>query len=73
VERIIVTLVMAVPMNSLKHDLNSPTFRKIFYSLLQSGEPETTIKAQAIGSLNRHVGLKTDATVQISHSVLIVR
>ena len=73
VERIIVTLVMAVPMNSLKHDLNSPTFRKIFYSLLQSGEPEATVKAQAVDPLNRHMGLKTDATVQISYSVLILR
>lgn len=73
VERIIVTLVMAVPKNSLQDDFNSPTLRKKIYSLLQTGEPETTIEAQALSYLNRQVGVKTNAAVQISRSVLIVR
>jgi hypothetical protein len=73
VERIIVTLVIAVPKNCLQHDLNSPTLRKKLYSLLQTGEPETTIEAQALSYLNRQVGVKTNAAVQISRSVLIVR
>ncbi len=72
VERIILTFIMAVPKNSLQHDLNNPTLRKMFYDLLQSGESESTIQAQAAAGLNRHLGRNIDAAVQISRSILIV-
>jgi hypothetical protein len=73
VERIIVTFMMTMPKDSLKCDLNNPIFRKLLYELLLSGEPETTIQAQAEASLNQQLGMKVDATAQISHSVIIVR
>jgi hypothetical protein len=73
VERILVTFRMAVPKDSLTYDFNNPSFRKMLYDLLQSGEPETTIQAQAVASLNRQLEKNIDATAQISRSVIIVR
>jgi hypothetical protein len=73
VERILVTFLVAVPKDSLTYDFNNPSFRKILYDLLQSGEPETAIQAQAVASLNRQFGKNIDATAQISRSVIIVR
>ena len=73
IERIIVTFLMTMPKDCHKHDLNSPTFRKMFYDLLQSEKPETAIQSQAVVSLSRELGMNIDATVQISRSVIIVR
>jgi hypothetical protein len=73
VERILVTFRVAVPQDSLTYDFNNPGFRKILYDLLQSGEPETTIQAQAVASLNRQLNKNIDAIAQISRSVIIVR
>jgi hypothetical protein len=73
VERILVTFLVAVPKDSLTYDFNNPNFRKMLYDLLQSGEPETIIQAQAVASLNRQLGKNIDATAQISRAVIIVR
>ena len=73
IERILVTFTMAAPKNCLKYDFNDPTFRKMFFELLQSGEPEATIQAQAVAHLKRQVGMQIAPAVQISRSVLIVR
>lgn len=72
-ERILVTFTLAEPKKCLQHDLDNPTFRKLFYELLQSGEPEAIIQAQALDQVKRQVGIKVDPLVQISRSVLIVR
>jgi len=72
IERILVTFLMAAPKDSLTYDFNNPTFRKILYDLLQSGEPEAKIQAQAVATLNRQLEKKIDATAQISRSVIIV-
>jgi hypothetical protein len=72
VERILVTFLIAVPKDSLTYDFNNPTFRKILYDLLQSGEPEDTIQAQAVATLNHQLEKNIDATAQISRSVSIV-
>jgi hypothetical protein len=72
IERILVTFLMSAPKDSLTYDFNNPTFRKILYDLLQSGEPENNIKAQAVAMLNRQLEKKIDATAQISRSVIIV-
>ena len=73
VERILVSFRIAVPQDSLTFDFNNPSFRKILYDLLQSGEPETTIQAQAVASLKRQLDKHIDAIAQISRSVIIVR
>jgi hypothetical protein len=73
VERILVTFLMVIPQDSLKYDFNNPTFRKILYDLLQSGEPETAVQAQAVATLNRQLEKNIEATAQISRSVIIVR
>jgi hypothetical protein len=73
VERIFVTFLMAVPKDSLTYDFNNPTFRRMLYDLLQSGEPETTIQAKAVAGLNHQLEMNIDATAQISRSVIIVR
>ncbi len=73
IERIIVTFLMAQPKDCLKNDLNNPAFRKMLYDLLQSEEPETVIRSQAMASLNRQLGKNVDANVRISRSVIIVR
>jgi hypothetical protein len=73
VERILVTFLMTVPKDSLAYDFNNPSFRKMLYDLLQSGEPETTIQAQAVASLHRQLEKNIDATAHISRSVIIVR
>jgi hypothetical protein len=73
VERILVTFTMAAPQNGFKHDLDSPTFRKLFYELLQSGESDATIQAQAVTHLKGQGEMQVDPAVQISRSVLIVR
>lgn len=73
VERIIVTFTMALPQDSLKHDLNSPTFRKLVYDLLLSGESEPDIQARALAGLERQLGIDVDAAVQVTRSVMIVR
>ncbi len=72
VERILVTFLMAVPKDSLTYDFNNPTFRKMLYDLLQSGESETTIQAKAVASLNRQLQKNIDTTAHISRSVIIV-
>jgi hypothetical protein len=72
VERILVTFLMAVPKDSLTYDFNNPTFRKILYDLLQSGEPEDAIQVQAVATLNRQLEKNIDATAEISRSVIIV-
>lgn len=72
IERILVTFLMTVPKDSLTYDFNNPSFRKILYDLLQSGEPEAHIQAQAVATLNRQLEKKIDATAQISRSVIIV-
>ena len=72
IERILVTFLMAVPKDSLTYDFNNPNFRKVLYDLLQSGEPEANIQAQAVATLNRQLEKKIDATAQISRSVIIV-
>jgi hypothetical protein len=72
IERILVTFLMSAPKDSLTYDFNNPTFRKILYDLLQAGEPENNIKAQAVAMLNRQLEKKIDATAQISRSVIIV-
>jgi len=72
-ERILVIFTLTAPQNNLQHDVNKPTFRKMVYELLQSGEPEATIQAQAVDRLKRQVGTEIDPAVQISRSVLIVR
>jgi hypothetical protein len=71
-ERIIVTLLMKMPEDSVKYDLNSPTFRKMFYDLLQSGKPEYDIQSQALANLTRQLGFTIDAAVQVSRSFIIV-
>jgi hypothetical protein len=73
VERILVTIALAMPKNTFNHDLNSPAFRKIFYELLQSGEPETAIQAQAVAGVHRQMGMAVDARVHLSRDILIVR
>ena len=73
VERILVSFRLAVPQDSLTFDFNNPSFRKILYDLLQSGESETTIQARAVASLNRQLDKHIDAIAQISRSVIIVR
>ena len=72
IERILVTFLMTVPKDSLTYDFNNPNFRKVLYDLLQSGEPEANIQAQAVATLNRQLEKKIDATAQISRSVIIV-
>ena len=72
IERILVTFLMAVPKDSLTYDFNNPNFRKVLYDLLQSGEPEASIQAQAVATLNRQLEKKIDGTAQISRSVIIV-
>lgn len=72
-ERILVTFTIEAPKNFLSQDFNNPVFRKMFYELLQSGEPEAIIQAQAVDRLKQQVGSKIDPAVQISRSVLIVR
>ena len=72
VERILVTFLMAVPRDSLRYDFNNPTLRKMLYDLLQSGESEAHIQAQAVATLNRQLEKNIDATAQISRSVIIV-
>lgn len=73
VERTLVTLNITAPRNCLQQDFDNPTFRKMFYELLQSGEPEATIQAQAVNHVKRQGGMKDDPAVQISRSILIVR
>lgn len=73
VERILVTFTMALPKNHLEYDFDSPTFRKMFYDLFQSGELETNIQAQAVAELKRQVGMNVKPAVEISRSVLIMR
>ena len=73
VERILVTFTMASPKNHLEYDFDSPTFRKMFYDLFQSGELETNIQAQAVAELKRQVGMNVKPAVEISRSVLIMR
>ena len=72
IERILVTFLMTVPKDSLTYDFNNPNFRKVLYDLLQSGEPEANIQAQAVATLNRQLEKKVDGTAQISRSVIIV-
>jgi hypothetical protein len=72
IERILVTFLMTVPKGSLTYDFNNPNFRKILYDLLQSGESEADIQAQAVATLNCQLEKKIDATAQISRSVIIV-
>ena len=72
-ERILVTFTVAAPKDRLHRDIDNPTFRKIFYELLLSGEPEATIRAQAVDHLQKQVGMKVDPAVEISRSFLIVR
>jgi len=73
IERILVTFLMARPLDGLKYDLNNPAFRKAIYDLLQSEELGRAIESQAMNALNRQLGMNVDATVQISRSVIIVR
>jgi hypothetical protein len=73
IERILVTFLMARPLDCLKYDLNNPAFRKAIDDLLQSEEPGRAIESQAMNALNRQLGMNVDATVQISRSVIIVR
>jgi hypothetical protein len=72
IERTIVTLLMKMPKDSVKYDFNSPTFRKMFYDLLQSGRPEYDIQSQALANLTRQLGFTIDAAVQVSRSFIIV-
>jgi len=71
-ERIVVTFLIALPQGNPKLDLNCPDFRKMLYEMLQSGESETAIQAQAVASLGRQSGMNIDGAVQISRSVMIV-
>lgn len=73
VERILVTFTAALQNNSLKYDFDNPTFRKVFYNLMQSGESETIIQAQSVAELKRQIGMNVDPNVQISRSVLVMR
>ena len=72
-ERILVTFIIEAPKNILSQDFNNPAFRKMFYELLQSGDPEAAIQAQAVERLKQQVGTNIDPRVKISRSVLIVR
>jgi hypothetical protein len=72
IERIIVTLLMKMPKDSVKYDFNSPTFRKTFYDLLQSGKPEYDLQSQTLANLTRQLGFTVDAAVQVSRSFIIV-
>jgi hypothetical protein len=72
IERIIITLLMTMPKDCVKYDFNSPTFRKMFYDLLQSEKQEIDIQSQAVDNLNRQLGLNIDAAVQVSRSLIIV-
>lgn len=73
IERIIVTLLMAMPKDIPKYDLNNPTFRKMLYDLLLQDEPDAAIKSQVTASLSKQLGMPIDATIQISRSTIIVR
>jgi len=73
IERILVTFLMARPLDCLKYDLNNPAFRKAIDDLLQSEELGRAIESQAMNALNRQLGMNVNATVQISRSVIIVR
>jgi hypothetical protein len=73
VERIIVTLALTTPKPTVKHDLNGPMFRTLFYDLIQSGKPEDSIQTQAVAGLHRQLGMDADAEVHLSRSILIVR
>lgn len=73
VERVIVTLQVAVEKNCPKIDITGPTCRKALYDLLLSGQPEVAIKHQALTSLNRQAKMEAVAAIDISRSILIVR
>jgi hypothetical protein len=73
IERIIVTLLMAMPKDLPKYDLNNPTFRKMLYDLLLQDEPDAAIKSKVTASLSKQIGMPIDATIQISRSTIIVR
>jgi hypothetical protein len=72
IERIIVTLLMAMPTDCVKYDFNNPTFRKMFYDLLQSEKQESYIQSQFVANLSRQLKLDIDAAVQVSRSFIIV-
>jgi len=73
VERIIITLQVAVEKNCPQIDLTGPNFRKALYDLLLSGQPEAAIKQQALASLNQQAKREAVAAIDISRSILIVR
>jgi hypothetical protein len=73
VERIIITLQVAVEKNCPQIDLTGPNFRKALYDLLLSGQPEAVIKQQALASLNQQAKREAVAAIDISRSILIVR
>jgi hypothetical protein len=72
IERIFVTLLMTMPKDSVKYDFNSPTFRKMFYDLLQSEKMEFDIQSQVVANLSRQFGFNINASVHVSRSFIIV-
>ena len=72
IERIIVTLLMTMPKDLHKYDLNNPIFRKMLYDFLLLEEPDNNIKSQVLSSLSKQLGMHIDASIQISRSIIIV-